>query len=97
MENNFSAEKELNFESNYFLIKKKYPEKIMLALKTLNKKQLEELINSDDGINGCLEKKHSLFKKNRVRKYFMHKTLKKLLGKGFIFDVSTGDGDAAFT
>jgi len=58
---------------------------------------ISNLISFDQKINEQLDRKKILLKKDRQRKFLMHKNLQKTLGENFIFDISAGDGDAIFT
>ncbi|MGC4129396.1 MAG: GNAT family N-acetyltransferase [Bergeyella sp.] len=48
-------------------------------------------------INHYLDTKFSLYKKERIRKFFIHKELKhRLDSEGFVFQAAAGDGDCIF-
>lgn len=58
---------------------------------------ISSIISFDGSINQNLEKRFFIFKKERLRKFFMHKELIKILGENFKFDAGAEDGDAVFT
>lgn len=58
---------------------------------------ISNLISFEEEINVQLDRKNILVKKDRSRKFLMHKNLQKTLGESFVFDISAGDGDAIFT
>ncbi len=59
--------------------------------------KITNLICFDDEINKDFKGKNVLFRKQRIRKFLMHKNLIEILGENFVFDASAGDGDAIFT
>lgn len=61
------------------------------------KNNIRNLICFDPDINEQFKHVYILFRKERIRKFLMHKNLLTLLDKDFVFDVSAGDGDAIFT
>lgn len=61
------------------------------------KNKISNLICFDKNINKHFKSMIVLFRKQRIRKFLMHKNLLETLGQDFIFDISAGDGDAIFT
>lgn len=61
------------------------------------KNNISNLICFDTDINEQFKNLYILFRKERIRKFLMHKNLLGMLDKDFVFDVSAGDGDAIFT
>lgn len=59
--------------------------------------KIANFICFDEGINEHFKKYTVLFRKQRTRKFLMHKNLRELLGEDFVFDISAGDSDAIFT
>jgi GNAT superfamily N-acetyltransferase len=61
------------------------------------KNHIINFICFDENINSLMSQKYSIFKKERYRKFMMHKSLKEKLSEDFYFNVSAGDSDSIFT
>lgn len=63
----------------------------------ITRNNISNLITFEENINMELDKKNILVKKDRYRKFLVHKNLEKILGEDFIYDICAGDGDPIFT
>ncbi|SFI12790.1 GNAT family N-acetyltransferase [Halpernia frigidisoli] len=68
-----------------------------ILLHYLRKNNVSNFISFEKTLNEFLDKNIFFYKKERNRKFLMHKTLKSELGQDFKFQISAGDSDAVFT